>query len=118
MHRQIRSQYQEKRQIHFVASNHEVNHGRDISWTLQAKQAPEHIREAWVGTSWIVEVAADRFRDGKPFQTTHLFISSLRTTPEGLLKPVRDRWSNEAGTGSVTPSSMRMLTAIEAMGPA
>jgi hypothetical protein len=51
-----------------------------------------------------VEVAADRIRDGKPFQATHLafFIqrtsrcdTSLRTTPEALLKLVRDRWSIE-----------------------
>ncbi len=95
LHRQIRSQIQGKRQIPFVATDHEVNHGRDISWTPRAKQAPEHIRDAWVGTSWIVEVAADGIRDGKPFQTTHLFLSSLRTTPEALLKLVRDRWSIE-----------------------
>ena len=104
MHRQIRSQFQGKLQIPFVATDHEVNHGREISWTLRAKQAPEHIREAWVGTSWIVEVAADGICDCKPFQTTHLafFIqrtsrcdTSLRTTPEALLKLVRDRWSIE-----------------------
>jgi hypothetical protein len=34
-------------------------------------------------------------RDGKPFQATHLFITSLRTTPETLLQLVRDRWSIE-----------------------
>ena len=95
LHRQIRSQFQGKRQIPFVATDHEVSHGRDISWTLRAKQAPEHIQEAWVGTSWIVEVAADGIRDSKPFQATHLFLSSLRTTPEALLKLVRDRWSIE-----------------------
>jgi hypothetical protein len=85
-----------------VASDHEDNHGRDISWTLRAKQAPEHNQEAWVGTSWIVEVVADGVRDGMPFKTTQLafFIqrtsrcdTSLRTTPEALLKLVRDRWS-------------------------
>jgi predicted transposase YbfD/YdcC len=95
LHRQIRGQFQGKRQIPFVATDHEVNHGRDISWTPRAKQAPEHIRDAWVGTRRIVEVAADGIRDGKPFQTTHLFLSSLRTTPEALLKLVRDRWSIE-----------------------
>ncbi len=104
LHRQVRSQFQGKRQIPFVATDHEVNHGRDISWTRRAKQAPEHIQEAWVGTSLIVEVAADGILDGKPFQTTHLafFIqrtsrcdTSLRTTPEALLKLVRDRWSIE-----------------------
>ena len=56
---------------------------------------PEHIREAWVGTSWIVEVKATGFREGKHFQATHLFLASLRTTPEALLRQVRDRWSIE-----------------------
>ncbi len=46
----------------------EINHGRDITWILRAKQAPEHISEAWIGTSWIVVVTASGTRDGKPFQ--------------------------------------------------
>lgn len=33
---------------------------------------PDHISEAWAGTSWIVEVTATDNRDGKPFQATHL----------------------------------------------
>jgi len=95
LHRQIRSQFQGKRKIPFVARNHEVGHGRDITWMLRAKQAPGHITEAWVGTSWIVEVMASGTRDGKPFGTSHLFLTSLRTTPEALLQLVRDRWSIE-----------------------
>jgi hypothetical protein len=91
LHRQIRSQFQGKRHIPFVADVHEVGHGRDITWRLRAKAAPEHISEAWIGTSWIVEVAAS----GTPFQATHLFLTSLRTTPEALLQLVRDRWSIE-----------------------
>ncbi|WP_255441135.1 hypothetical protein [Synechococcus sp. HK01-R] len=39
-----------------MATDHEVGHGRDITWTLRAKQALEHISEAWIGTSWTVEV--------------------------------------------------------------
>ncbi len=78
-----------------MATDHEVGHGRDITWTLRAKEAPEHIREAWVGTSWIVEVTASGTREGKPFQATHLSFNSLRTTPEALLQLVRDRWSSE-----------------------
>jgi len=61
---------------------------------LRAKQAPEHIAQAWIGISWIVQVAATGTRDGRPFQATHLFLTSLRTTPEALLQLVRDRWSN------------------------
>ena len=104
LHRQIRSPFQGKRHIPFVATDHEVGHGRDISWTLRAKAAPEHIREAWIGTSWVVEVTASGTRDDKPFQATHLyqpakrtsrFDTSLRTAPEALLQLVRDRWSIE-----------------------
>ena len=95
LHRQIRSQFQGKRRIPFIATDHEISHGRDITWTLRARQAPAHIREAWIGTSWIVEMTADGSRDGKPFRATHLFLTSLRTTPEALLQLVRDRWSIE-----------------------
>jgi predicted transposase YbfD/YdcC len=95
LHRQISSQFQGKRKIPFVATDHEVAHGRDITWMLRARQAPEHISEAWIGTSWIVEVMASGTRDGKPFQATHLFLTSLRTTPEALLQLVRGRWSIE-----------------------
>jgi predicted transposase YbfD/YdcC len=95
LHRQIRSQVHGKRKIPFVARDDEVGHGRDITWTLRAKQAPEHITEAWIGTSWIVELVAEGTRDGNPFRATHLFLTSLRTTPEALLQLVRDRWSIE-----------------------
>jgi len=63
-----------------MAMDHEISHGRDISWMLRAKEAPEHIREAWSGTSWIVEVTANGSRDGKPFRATHLFLTSLHHT--------------------------------------
>ena len=95
MHRQIRCQFQGKRHIPVEVSVFEEGHGRAITWTLRAKQAPEHIREAWSGTSWLVEVIAVGIRDGKIFQATHLFLTSLRTTPEALLQLVRDRWSIE-----------------------
>ena len=78
-----------------MARDHEVSHGRNITWMLRAKQAPEHIRENWIGTSWIVEVAAIGRRGGKAFQATHVFLTSLRTTPDALLQLVRDRWSIE-----------------------
>jgi hypothetical protein len=75
--------------------SHETSHGRDITWTLRAKQAPEHISETWFGTSWIVEVRVTGSRDSKPFQATHLFLTSLRTTPGALLRLVRNRWCLE-----------------------
>jgi predicted transposase YbfD/YdcC len=95
LHRQIRSQFQGKRKIPFVATDEEIGHGGTITWSLRAKQAPTHIGESWVGTSWIVEVTASGSRDGKPFQAQHLFLTSLRTTPEALLQLVGDRWSIE-----------------------
>ena len=78
-----------------MATDDEISHGRDITWTLRAKPAPELIAQAWIGTGWIVEVAASGTRAGKPFKATHLFLSSLRTTPKALLQLVRDRWSIE-----------------------
>jgi hypothetical protein len=60
---------------------------------LRAKQAPDHITETWIGTSWIVEGTASGTRDSKLFHATHRFLTSLRTTPEALLQLVRDRWS-------------------------
>jgi len=62
-----------------MATDHEISNGRDITWTLRAKQAPKHIREAWIG-SWIVGAAGTR--DSKPFQAKHVFLTSLRTTPK------------------------------------
>jgi predicted transposase YbfD/YdcC len=95
LHRQIRSPFQGTRKIPFVATDHEKSHGRTITWTLRAKEAPEHIRSAWSGTSWIVEVITEGSREDKPFRATHLFLTSLRSTPEALLRLVRDRWSLE-----------------------
>ena len=78
-----------------MATDKEISHGRDITWTLRAKEAPQDIRESWVDTSWILEMTAIGTRDGKPFQALHLFLTSLRTTPEALLQQVRVRWSIE-----------------------
>jgi hypothetical protein len=42
-----------------------------------------------------VEVTVSGTRDGRPFQATHLLLTSLRTTPEALLQLVRNQWSIE-----------------------
>ena len=68
LHRQIRSQFQGKRKIPFVATDQESSHGRAITWSLRAKQAPTHIAETWVGTSWIVEVTAPAAATASPFR--------------------------------------------------
>jgi len=96
LYRQIADQLLGKRKIPFLANDHEVSHGRDITWSLRAKEAPEHIKANWQGTSWIAEVIATGIRDGKPFSATHRFITSLRTTPDALLRLVRQRWSVES----------------------
>jgi len=71
---------------------------------IASERGPEHIRSAWSGTSWIVEVVTEGTREDKPFRATHLYCftrrssrcdTSLRTTPEALLQLVRDRWSIE-----------------------
>ena len=74
---------QGKRKIPFVATDHEISHGRNITWTLRTKQGPEHIHEAWAGRRWIV--TATGRRDIQTFQAQHLFLTNLRTTPEALL---------------------------------
>jgi len=48
-----------------VATNHEIGHGRNITWVLRAKAGPEPIAQAWIGTNWILEVAASGSRNGK-----------------------------------------------------
>ena len=73
---QIRSQCQGKRSIPFSATDHEVSHGRDLTW--------------------ILELTTSGSCDGRAFQATHLLITSLRTSPEGLLRLVRERWSIES----------------------
>jgi len=44
----------------------------------------------------MVELVASGSRDGKPFKARHLFVTSLRTTPEALLRLIRERWSIES----------------------
>ncbi len=95
LNRQIQCQFEGKRQIPFLAVDQEIGHGRDSTWTLRAKAEPEHIRETWLGTSWIIEVATTGTRDGRPLNAKYTFLTSLRTSPEGLLQLVRNRWSIE-----------------------
>jgi hypothetical protein len=95
LHRQTRYPFQGKRHTPLVAEDHEGSHGRDITWTLSAKAVTEHIREAWIDTSWIVDVTGSGTRDAKLFHANHLFLTSLRTTPEAMLQLVRDRWRIE-----------------------
>lgn len=64
-----------------MAAEHDIGHGRDIRWSLRAKEAPKQNKANWHGTSWIAEVIALGTRDGKPLKAIYCFITSLRTTP-------------------------------------
>jgi predicted transposase YbfD/YdcC len=79
-----------------VISDVDAGHGRQVRWTLRARNATDSIRERWVGASWIVELVSTGWRDGKPFHHIHLFIiTTLRTSPKALLRLVRQRWAIE-----------------------
>ena len=85
-----------KRQIPFTATDQQEKHGRNTTWELKAREAPEHIKANWPGSAWIVEVITDTLtRKGKRTVRRHLFLTSIRTTPEAVLRLVRQRWSME-----------------------
>jgi predicted transposase YbfD/YdcC len=92
---QIGCQFEGKRKIPFTATDHEKRHGRDTVWELRAKEAPEHIKENWPGSAWIVELITTKTTRKGTSSARHLFITSLRTAPEALLRLIRQRWSIE-----------------------
>ncbi|MFN9547613.1 MAG: ISAs1 family transposase, partial [Cyanobacteriota bacterium] len=92
----IGCQFEGKRKIPHAATAHEKKHGRDTVWDLRAKEAPDHIKANWPGSAWIVEVITDTVtRSGKRSIRRHLFLTSLRTSPDALLRLIRQRWSIE-----------------------
>ena len=96
LYRQIGCQFQGKRHIPFTATDHEKRHGRDTLWELHAREAPEPIKANWPGSAWIVEVTTDTLtRKGDRKIRRHLFLTSVRTTPQALLRLIRQRWSIE-----------------------
>ena len=96
LHRQIGCQFQGKRKIPFVATDHEKRHGRDTVWKLRAREAPEPIKANWPGSAWVVEVITDTLTGkGDRRERRHLFLTSVRTTPQALLRLIRQRWSIE-----------------------
>ena len=114
LYRQIADQLLGKRHIPFMATDHEIGHGRDILWNLRAKEAPEHIKTNWHGTSWIAEVIATGTRDGKPFKATHRFITTCAPPQKPCCDCQESVGASRAGTGSMTPSSTRTTTATAA----
>ena len=96
LYRQIGCQFEGKRKIPHAATAHKKKHGRDTVWDLRAKEAPDHIKANWPGSAWIVEVITDTVtRSGKRSIRRHLFLTSLRTSPDALLRLIRQRWSIE-----------------------
>jgi hypothetical protein len=85
LHGQISEQFLYSRKIPFTTTISERAHGRDTTWTLRAKQAPDLITEDWPGSSWIIELVVSGKRVGKPYLQRHLFLTTLRTTPKALL---------------------------------
>jgi len=95
LYRQIGCQFEGKRKIPFTAMGHAKRHGRDTVWELRAKEAPEHIKENWPGSAWIVELITTKTTGKGTSRARHLFITSLRTAPEALMRLIRQRWSIE-----------------------
>ena len=83
------------KRVPFQASVSERGHGRESTWTLQAMEAPEWIKEIWPGSALIMAVQSVGTREGRPSDETRYYITSLRTTAKALLQHVRDRWSIE-----------------------
>jgi predicted transposase YbfD/YdcC len=77
------------------ASKREVDHGRDITWTLRAMSAPEWVVEHWPGSATIIAVRSQGARDSRPVDETRYYVTSLRTGSDALLRHVRQRWSIE-----------------------
>jgi hypothetical protein len=62
----------------------------------QGQRGPERIKVTCPGSAWIMElIATTRTRKGIHGVACHRFITSLRTTPEALLRLIRQRWSIE-----------------------
>ena len=91
---------------HFGATDNEVSHARDIAWTLQVKQATEHICEGLIGNSRIVVMSANGARNGKPFEATKGVCSACTLR----LKPLRELCVTDvilrSDSGSVTSISV------------
>lgn len=92
---QIKDQFRFRRQFPVEISQSESVHGRAVTWTPRAMEATDVIRESWPETSWILELRSTGSRDGKPFDHHHYFLTTMRTSPEALLRLVRQRWSIE-----------------------
>ena len=83
------------RRVPLKTSRREVDHGRDITWTLRGMPAPAWVVENWPGSATVVAVRSEGIREGKPVDETRYYVTSLRAGSRALLQHVRDRWSIE-----------------------
>ena len=95
LYQQIVSQFRGSRHFPVVISDCEAGHGRQVRWTLRARNATDTIRQRWAGASWIIELVSTGLRGSKPFHQVHYFLTTLRTSPKALLRLVRQRWAIE-----------------------
>ena len=95
LYQQIVAQFRGNRHFPVVISDVEAGHGRQVRWTLRARNATDAIRERWAGASWILELVSTGLRCRKPFRQVHYFLTTLRTNPKTLLRLVRERWAIE-----------------------
>jgi hypothetical protein len=86
--------------ISFTATDVEKRHGRQTRWELRAQETPEHIKANWPGIAWIVEVITiTKTCKAEREIACHRFITSLRTTPEALLRLIRRMRSGDGRHG-------------------
>ena len=83
------------RRVPWRASRRELDHGRDITWTLRAMPAPEWVVEHWPGSATIIAVRSQGIREGRTVDETRYYVTSLRTGADALLRHIGQRWSIE-----------------------
>ena len=102
LHRQIVCQFEEKRHIPFTATDHENRHGRQTHWELKAKAAPRSHQGELARQR--LDRGADHHDDHAQLQAERqppsvwppadcVYITTVGTAPEGLLRLIRQRWS-------------------------
>ena len=66
----IRDRLTYGRPVPLKTSRREVNHGRDITWTLRGMPAPAWVVENWPGSATVIALRSEGIRDGKSTDET------------------------------------------------
>ncbi len=77
LYQQIVPQFRGSRHFPVVISDCEAGHGRQVRWTLRARNATT-IRQRWAGASWIIELVSTGLRGRKAFHQVHYFLTVWR----------------------------------------